>query len=387
MKTQAIEAEFSTREMAALIGSAVAGGLMPALQPILLGTLVAGGRLDAVELGQAATAEGLGLALGVTAATRFLPVDRLRLCHRLAGLGLILCNLATPFAPPEGVIAIRALNGCTCGILLWLVIGMFARVAQPGRTFATYTIAQSSCAFLLSTLVANLIAPRFGATASYVMVAVLGLCVLGLSPLIPRRYAPLLSGTAAGASGPTGWGGQAGLAAIFLYLSAVIAFWAYLLPVGQALGHGAATIGLAVSLGIGTQIAAGVLALAFADRLAPVLVLAGSCLIAVLGLLSVASGTVPGWYLGIVLFAFAWMFCPAFHIPFLIEIDPSRRSAVFVGSGQLFGVSFGPFAASLILGEAGAISVIWLSGCFFLLSALIVVGLRARRPGAEGSPG
>ena len=45
-------------------------------------------------------------------------------------------------------------------------------------------------------------------------------------------------------------------------------------------------------------------------------------------------------------FAFFWMFVPPFQMSFLIGIDPSLHSALFIGSAQLFGNAAGPILAS-----------------------------------------
>ena len=41
------------------------------------------------------------------------------------------------------------------------------------------------------------------------------------------------------------------------------------------------------------------------------------------------------------------MFVPPFQLPFLLNIDPSARSAMYVSSGHLTGIAVGPFLASL----------------------------------------
>ncbi|WP_327754909.1 hypothetical protein VVT58_17070 (plasmid) [Sphingobium sp. SJ10-10] len=369
---------FGASQKAAVIAIAVGGGLMPALQPVLLGTLLAEGRIDAVELGRAATAEGLGMAISVTLASRFLSAEHLRWPLTVALLVMALCNMSTPFAGAEGLITLRALSGISCGILLWLILGMFARVQDPARLFAIYVTAQSTSAFLLSATISNFIAPYFGSMVSYGMVAAFGLVLLAIPPFIPPSYPPLHgSGSDAGPR-PT-LSGLPGLAAIFLYMAAIIGFWAYLLPVGEETGIARHHIAQAMSLSLAVQIAGGLAACATAGRISAATAFCASAAASIAGLLLAISGTLVGWYLGTAIFAFAWIFCPPFHIPFLLTIDPSRRSALFAGSAQLFGVSFGPFAASLTVQPQQMIHVAWLSLAFLMGSAMLVIGLFIQR--------
>lgn len=328
------------------------------------------------------------MAISVTLATRFLPVTRLRPMLALAILVLVLCNGVTPFAGPTGIVALRAFNGMACGILLWLIIGMFARAENPARLFAIYITAQSVATFVLSTAVANFLAPMFGGAVSYGLVAALGIVLLGAVSSIPPSYPPLQGsgdegsndqGNSETSSAMPTLRGVPGLLAIFLYMSGVIALWAYILPIGQQLGLGQNDIAQAISASLAVQIGGGLLAFAVAGRISATLAFLLSALASIAGIVLAVSGSLFGWYVGTAIFAFAWIFCPPFHIPFLLKLDPSRRTALFAGSAQLFGVSFGPFAASLIVAPGQLLSVAWLSlGMLALCGLILAFGSIAR---------
>jgi MFS transporter, DHA1 family, inner membrane transport protein len=56
-------------------------------------------------------------------------------------------------------------------------------------------------------------------------------------------------------------------------------------------------------------------------------------------------------YLSSAVISFFWMFTPPFHLPLILALDRSRRSAMFIGSAQLGGMFAGSaLAAALVKG-------------------------------------
>jgi predicted MFS family arabinose efflux permease len=79
----------------------------------------------------------------------------------------------------------------------------------------------------------------------------------------------------------------------------------------------------------------------------------------------------------LLLFSFVWMFVPPFQLPFLLGIDHTARTAMYIGSSQLVGIAVGPLLASTAVeGEsvAGTLGV-----TMFCLAAAAVLPLAARR--------
>lgn len=345
-------------------------GCIPALQPILLGGLLAAHRLSAAQIGQAATLEALGMAVSVTLVTALVRPTHLRPIAAVAALTLALANLATTAAPPLGILAARTLNGAGSGVLLWVLVGMLTRAEAPGRLFAIYVTAQAAGAFALSSLFSAVIAPHFGVIASYLVLAALGAALIPLARLVPGRY-PLLA-QAGGASLPNLAGG-AGLLATGCHMAGVTALWVYLVPLGRQLGIGQSTIDLAVSAAIGVQILGGLAAIASMPRLRAgwLIPLAALASAAAVALIALRGGDTAVFYAGAAIFAFFWMFTPPFQLPFLMQLDASHRSASFVSTAQLFGMSAGPLIASLTIGHGNFMGAAVASGALFVAAGLL----------------
>jgi hypothetical protein len=75
-------------------------------------------------------------------------------------------------------------------------------------------------------------------------------------------------------------------------------------------------------------------------------------------------------------------------VPFLIEADPSRRSAMQSGAAQLLGGALGPLLASLAVGGGDVRGVLWLGAGLLLagLAGVAAMRLTARTPTARPGP-
>lgn len=368
---------FTFRESASVILIAVAAGSMPALQPLLLDGLLAEGRLTTAQIGQAATLEAIGMTLSATLAAAFLKPNRLRTIAAAIAIVALFGNLLTTASSGLGIVAVRGLNGLCSGLMLWLVVGLFARAEVPGRVFAIYATAQASSAFLLSALFTTTILPRFGATGSYVTLALFDILLLLASTQVPRAYRIIESARGGGMPSARGIVGLIGVA---LYLAGILSFWVYVAPVLASTGHAKALVGIAITAAIGVQILAGLSASLLATRLraAPTFLVGALASIGCIAVLLVTTGTVP-MFAAMALFAFAWMFVPPFQMPFLIEIDPTLRTAMLISSAQLFGGAAGPLLSSAVASTIGLGAVGFVAMALFAGSALCVLAVR-RKP-------
>ena len=98
MTSSAAAPALGLREIVATLCVAVGAGVVPALQPILLGAMMDAGRLTGEQLGQAATMEGVGMAVGTTFSSVFLRPRRLRL---IVALALIAFGIYMTNRPPR----------------------------------------------------------------------------------------------------------------------------------------------------------------------------------------------------------------------------------------------------------------------------------------------
>jgi len=307
---------------------------------MLLGGLLAEGRIDGAAIGYAATVEGLGMAVASALASALLPPRRLRIVAGLAILAALAANLLTIMLDAPGIIVARGLSGIGNGLLLWVLVGMMTRSAIPARLFAIYVTAQTSFCFLLSLAFASVVIPRFGVLAGYGV-------LLALLRVVPGAYADLEAGE--GGVGLPPVRGVLALGAVILQLAGVMAFWVYSLPLGAQAGVAPGPMRMTIGAANGAQIVAGLAAIALAARVTgrQAVTITAAASIAAMAM-TASGGAIAVWLPALLLFAFCWMFAPAFHIPFLIAADPSRRAAMFVSTAQLVGMAAGPLLASVV---------------------------------------
>jgi MFS transporter, DHA1 family, inner membrane transport protein len=145
----------------------VTSGMVPALQPLLLGQLAAEGRISLAEIGQAAMLEALGMALAASIAGAMLPPRRLRAIAVGAVLTGLSVNVATPQLSGLSLAMLRGLGGISAGMLLWLWIGLLTRAALPARLIAIAVTLQASFQLALSSLFASYLLPWGGSIAHW----------------------------------------------------------------------------------------------------------------------------------------------------------------------------------------------------------------------------
>lgn len=374
------QVDFSLEQVAAVVALGIIAGVIPALQPILLGGLYEAGQLTAEQIGRAGMLEGLGMLLGSFLATLFLPPRGLRPWSMAALAAMAIANSATAFAFGDTVLLLRALSGAAAGLGLWVLVGMLTRASVGARLFAIYVTAQAIIATLLSWALSLLVLPNFGIAEGYWLIGALSLLLLGPAALfIPRDYVPLAAGRVVLPTAP----GLAGLAAILCFLAGILALWVYFVPIAAELGHDSTTAGLIVSSAIAVQIIGGLCAIWAAGRWPGAHVTIVSALGAATSIAALLYlGThVAMLVLATCLISFFWMFAPPSHLPFLLRLDPAGRSAAFISVAQLGGLSVGPLLASIAIDRGGPAAAGWIAIVLLLTGAAIgLVATRISRP-------
>ena len=156
-------------------------------------------------------------------------------------------------------------SGVGSGLMLWLLIGLLARVALPTRVTGYYVISQGTGALGLAAAFASVILPADGAGGGYMTLGGIALLMFVAVALMPSAYAQLPNASRATLPNAPG---AIGVISTGLHLAGIMALWVYAVPVGRTLGLDAGTIDMAVSAAIGAQILAGVAAITLA-RLKP----------------------------------------------------------------------------------------------------------------------
>lgn len=371
---------FSQAEISVVVSIGIIAGVIPALQPILLGGLLEAGQLTAEQIGRAGMVEGLGMLLGSFLATLFLPPRFLRPLSLLALAFMFVANGSTASASGNTVLLLRAMNGVASGVILWVLVGMLTRASDGARLFAIYVTAQAILATALSWAMSLLILPHFGIAGGYWLIA--GLALLLLIPaalFLPRSYVPLAAGRIVLPTAP----GLAGLVAILCFLAGILALWVYFVPLAAGLGYDSKTAGLIVSSAIAVQIVGGLCAIWAAGRWsgASITIMSAlGCALAVCALMFFGTNTVL-LILAASLISFFWMFAPPSHLPFLLRLDPGGKSAAFISVAQIGGLSLGPLIASFAVTGSDPSGAAWVALLLLLMGAAI--GFAVTRFSAE----
>lgn len=380
----AADAEFKNSQTAAMLIIGVMSGFVPALQPLLLGELASEGRITLAEIGQAAMLEAFGMALAACLAGAGLKAERLRLIAVISIVAGLAVNLATPRLSGTSLVMLRAFGGISAGMLLWLWIGMVARSSIPARLVAIYVSVQAASQLALSSLFASFLLPWGGSTAGYGALAVLYGGMLILVRMIPNSYRPI-GGDGEGLAIPSGVG-LVGDFAVLFHLAAIMALWVYIVPLAQQAGLPEGTAPLAISIGLAAEILAGIVAGVIGVRLNAFVALIGSIAISTAAIALLAIAQTPLMFIvGVVIFAFFWMFAMPFQMPYLITLDPTRKAAMQVLTAQLLGLAAGPAIASFMVGQQGAIGAAWASGGLYILTGTIIFLTMFRRPAAASA--
>jgi MFS transporter, DHA1 family, inner membrane transport protein len=367
---------FSRSASLTMLVIGVISGIIPALQGTLLPQLVKEGQLTLAELGQVAMAEAVGTLIAVSVVNAMLKPERLRLYVIATAIIGLLLDLVTAKLTGGGILAARFVHGLCAGVLLWVWVGFLTRADNPGRWVAIYVTVQAATLLVLSAWFSTALLPAGGAFAGFAVLAafygVMGL----LAAFVPSQFGPLGHGDGSVMPDLKGW---IGLFAVFTQLAAILALWVYLKPYGKQIGLSDDVTGLAVSVAMGSQIIAGLLATVMAGRVraAPLIVFVAVGSVGSVAALAFAQEAVP-FIVATTAFAFLWMLGPPFHMPYLIDIDPSRRSALHMTTAQLLGVAAGPAIASVAVSDTNVTGALIVAAGLYALGGLIIAGTALR---------
>ncbi len=357
--------------------------LVAGVQPILLGGLQAAHRLSLSEVGAAGAVELLTLGLGAAAAAALLPPRHIRLVGCLASLAMAGANLATLLSSGETIVVWRGIAGAAEGVMMWLPALLITRAALPERWEAIFLTVQTLFQLAVAAAVPWLSRPGGeGQTVVLVMVgcaAAAAIAALGspnsLAPL-PRsepkeraRFDPKAI---------------LGLASVFAYLAFVVGLWVYLEPIGLHAGLRPNIVGYATAVSLAAQIVGGTAAAILGRRMPYLWVLVGAGAINLVVLAVLGGAPTSATFLGaIAVHGFLWLFVMPYQVLLLIELDPTRRLAMYAGPTQILGSSAGPYIASLFVTEQNPSAALVVGaaciGVSLLALAVLQFAFRARQ--------
>jgi hypothetical protein len=357
----------------------VVGVMFAGVGPLLLGGLQASGRLTAAQLGQAGTVELLTMGVAAALAGPLLGAGRLKLIAVICGLLMAVLNVATTKVSGDMLTLVRGLNGLPSGVLIWLTTGLIVRSPRPERWSGLYLTIQTLAQLGMVAAISAFVLKPLGVDGGFLCLAALAgvSAVIGLA--LPRAFAalPQTDGGPKGLPSPRGW---FALAAAFCFQAFILAVWIYMEPLSRQSGHPEGTVGIAISLSLGAQVAGGAAATALAGRLpwfwALIISIAGA--IALLGLFATLPGA-PVFLAASAAFGFLWLFAAPYLTPMAIEADPSRRAASLGSGAALLGCSAGPFLASFVVSDADVRGCLALGTGLAVLTMGIIAGLHLSR--------
>lgn len=377
---------FTPWQIAAVLIFTIGSSLIRALQPLLLGALVHEGHLTIAQLGLAATLEFLTIGITIGVAGTWLKPERLRAIGAVTILSFVLFNAATVLASPSVFLLLRALNGVSSGIILWMLFGMVARTRVPARVMGLYIASQAGVALVLASFCSWYIIPTFGGGGGFLILSLVGSLLIFCVPFMPSRFGPL-----AVEQVDRRWPGLRGFTAlisVFAYATGIMSLWVYIDPLARRGGLDEGVIGYAISAGLAMQVLGGWGASWLGHRLAPHLAIgAGGCVNLLLLCFLFASSPAPIFIAAVALFGFLWAFILSFVTPFVMRADATGRAVMLIGTAELFGAAAGPAMVSLFVGAIGPQAAPLVSGTLFAVGTLLCIALQikpARRPVAVG---
>jgi MFS transporter, DHA1 family, inner membrane transport protein len=364
----------SGRTIALALAIGAGGTLVVGIQPLLLETLLTQGRLNASQLGWVATAEVLGMALGVLLGTRMLSGRMGRPIAAAAGLIMAISNLATLFAgQPSWIVAIRALSGAAEGVLVAVAVLSISYSSAPARLNAAFLTVGAAPQLLLAYLIPVLLVPRFGPNFGFELMVGVGLSCALLALTVRERFAPeSLQPLQRVAWTPTV---VLALIATLVMAAGIGACWSYVGLLAAELGLNPQQTGLAVAASLICQLLGSLLVAIVGWRLSfRAALLGGAVLQAVTVMWLLGAHQALEFSVALGIFGFLWQGGMPFAMDLIVAVDSSRATAPLVLPLNLTGLSVGPLAASCFVDHSvvGAFRV-GILGCFLAVLGYLLV--------------
>ncbi|RZF63650.1 MFS transporter [Sphingomonas populi] len=374
------DAAFQSNRTIALSMAIGTGGLaFFAIIPIVMGSLVSAGRIDAAQLGWAATGSTLFSAAGMMLGLKVLKRSGDRWIVVAAGLVMALGNLAAWFMPNFSLIFWAcSIAGVSQGVLVAVVALSIGYAPNPARLSGIFLAVSVPPPLLLAYFLPTSLMPYFGNGAGFTSVALVGVICAVCAFFIRDDFAKETTEVVERIR----WSPWtvAALAGVLLGTAGFGAAWTYVDLLGVSLGLTPQTIGLAVSAAIMGQFIISALVAAIGWRL-PMLktLLAVSALQVIIALMLQKSGSPLFFTLLLTAFGSLWQGSTPFATGLLAALDESRRLAPLTLPLQLVGLALGPLVASSVA-STNIVYVLLVAAGFYgltLLTYMVVLCDRA----------
>lgn len=354
---------------AMLIGAAAM--MVLGLQPILLGSLTAQGRLSEAGLGQAAMVEILAFAAGAAAGSVLMRSGSMRVRVILASLILITVNLGMYAASsPAVVLMLRGAAGLMEGLLLSATLMILTHSLHPARMnglfMAFSTAPQIAGAYLLPAV----IMPRLGLDSGFAILASLALIAMLAARFIPDT----VEVEERAEHGGIDWTPSLAfvMLAAFIQSAGIGAAWSYTERLGHQHGMSPSLIGAAIAASLLLQCVGALAAAWLSAHLLPRIALVGSALVQVMIVGAMAASQSSAVFIvATCLFGLFWLALQPFLVAQLLILDRSRGAAIVMAPILLVGLGLGPLLVSFSMHDGDVRGGFWWSAGFFAIAGVL----------------
>ena len=351
------------------------------LMPLIVGGLVDSYGFSEQQAGAIATAEGIGLVLGLLTAAFWVRSVNWRIAL-LAGLAVYAAlNFGSSLIEGyTGILALRFLSGFVGGGVFAIIVAALGDNREPDRAFG---IAQAVQGLVMGLLFAGapILMAASGINTLFYLMAGLAVVTMVFLPRFPRRgvsnYGTEFPEKVDPSSGPVPIAMYFGLFGGFVYYLAVFGFWGFIERMGMQAGLEDSTVGYALGISQLAAIFGALLAAGAAQRFGRFLPL----LIALLGqlwVLWVLVGQFSSWsfYVGACAYQGLYVMATSYQLGVIAQLDSKGKFIVVMTALQGLGAALGPSIAAALINDgdysgintASAVALVLSLGLFLVLA-------------------
>ncbi|WP_028696413.1 MFS transporter [Pseudomonas cremoricolorata] len=374
-----------------------AGALLLNVLPLLFGALAEKFALGENQLGNLALAMNLGFGLLGLASLLWVRRVSWRVISALSSLLVIAMVLYVVLEPSfEALFLVMALAGAGTGALYALAMTIFGDSSQPERAFGFKLGIETVPGALLLVLLPVAVMPVWGFHGMLLTIA-LSMLLMGIVPLawVPARserpvQAAGFSAEAYALRRPIVW---LSLLSSLVFLTGIMAVWAFLELIGKKTGLASETIGTVLAVGFIINAGGGFIASSIGLKAGRFLPVAAIVLAECVGLVMLGQfASLTSYVIGAVLFLFSISFVLAYTFGIMAEFDVSGKLVALGALCLSAGAAFGPAISGLLIERYGYSAALMFSAACSVL-ALAAYGaavlrsqhiLRREQPG-EGA--
>ena len=343
------------------------------VMPMIVGGLIDSYGFNEQQAGAVASAEGVGLVLGLLVAALWVRKVAWRTSLFVGLAGYAMLNFGSSIAEGHSqIMVLRFLSGYIGGCVFAIVVAALGDNREPDRAFG---IGQAVQGLLMGVLFA--LAPRlmstFGVNGVFYMMATLALLAMLFLPGFPQSGAlqtnPSNSDVSDNTPGRVMVLLYLGLLGGFVYYLAVFGFWGFIERMGIQAGLEQRTIGLALGVSqiaaiMGALIAAG--AAQRFGRFVPLLI----ALLGQLWVLWLLIGQFSSWafYVGACAYQGLYVMATSYQLGVIATLDNKGKFIVIMTALQGLGAALGPSLAAALVSDGDYSALNWAAAGALVMS-------------------